>query len=148
MKFKFVFAKLLEHRRKLEDIARKNYLEAQAKVDTSMRMLDGFYEQVEHARKQAGELSQTDGPHAASLGQIDQFINGQKIRIERQRAEVRELMGEAERMQELLIEAAKETKTLDKLRERRHEEYKVKRKKMELKEADELVVTRFRRASE
>ena len=88
------------------------------------------------------------GKHAPALSHIDQFINGQKIRIEKQRQLVRELMGEAERLQEILIEAAKGRKTLEKLRERRYSEFRTIRKKAELKAIDEIVVTRYGRKND
>lgn len=148
MKFSFAFDRLLEHKRQLEHMARRNWLEAQAKVDESLRKLEQMYLQIDEARNRSSTLQIQGGQHAGALSQINDFIAGQKIRIERHRLEMRELMSEAERLQEILVEAAKEKKTLDRLRERRLEEYKLRRKKMELKAVDELTVTRFRIKSE
>lgn len=144
MKFEFPFEKLLDHKRQLEDMARREWLEARAKVDESMRQLDRMYADIDEARKRAARLQAEGGAHAGALVQINDFISGQLIRIERHRLVLRDLMGEAERLNEILIEAAKEKKTLDKLKDRRREEYKQRRKKLELKAADELVVTRFK----
>ena len=148
MKFTFSFQKLLDHKRALEDVARRNWLEAKSSVDRADAELKAMYGQIDQARMRVGDLEREGGPRGPALAQIDEFINGQKIRIERHRLRMRELIAEAERLQEILIEAAKERKTLDKLRERRLEEYKVQRKKRELKQVDELVVTRFRRGEE
>lgn len=144
MKFTFAFEKLLEHKRQLEQVARRNWLEAQAKVDESMRKLDEMYTQIDDGRKRISDLQIKGGAHLGSLVQISEFILGQKIRIERHRLDLRELLIEAERLQEIVVEAAREKKTLDKLKERRFEEYKRLRKKIELKQMDELVVTRFK----
>ena len=145
MKFNFVFEKVLGHKRTMEDIARRDWSEAQAIADKSMRELEKMYAQVDSARVRASELETTGGRLGPELSQIDEFINGQKIRIERHREKVRELLGEAERLQAILVEAAKERKTFEKLKERRLEEYRGLKKKLELKEVDELIVTRFGR---
>jgi flagellar FliJ protein len=148
VKFEFTFEKLLGHKRTLEDVARREWSEAKAKVDAAMKILEEMYQLIDSSRLRAGEISSEGGAQTVALSQIDTFISGQKIRIERHRATLRELLGELERRQELLVEAAKERKTLEKLKERRLEEYKLARKKRELKRMDELVVTRFKRGSD
>jgi len=148
MKFEFAFEKLLAHKRSLEDLARRGYLEAEALVVAAKKELDGFYGHVEDSRLRSARLESRGGPMASALAQIDEFIRGQKIRIERQKLRLRDLMAEAERRQEILIEAAKERKTLEKLRERRLSEFRLRRKKNEMKAVDELVVTRFKRDDE
>lgn len=147
-KFKFAFEKLLDHKRTLEDIARREFFEAQRLVDEANRELERMYAQIDESRARALKLETEGGEKATSLVQIDEFINLQKIRIERHRMKMRELIAEAERRQDLLVEAAKERKTLEKLRERRLEEHAHQAKLAELKEVDELVVTRFKRLEE
>lgn len=148
MKFEFAFEKLLAHKRSLEDLARRGYLEAESFVVAAKKELDGFYGQIEDSRQRVARLESEGGPMASALAQIDEFIRGQKIRIERQKLRLRDLMAEAERHHEILIEAAKERKTLEKLRERRLSEFRLRRKKREMKAVDELVVTRFKRDDE
>jgi flagellar FliJ protein len=147
-RFAFSFEKLLNHRHKLEDLARRNWLEAQAQVDAATKKLGQIFEEIDQARSRVGELTRTGGRHAIALAQVDEFINGQKIRVERQRGEIRTLTTEAERLHEILVEAAKEKRILEKLRERQIDEFKFRRKKQELKEVDELVVTRFRHSKD
>jgi flagellar FliJ protein len=144
MKFKFSFEVLLEHRRKLEDVARREWGMAQEKVDLAKKELDEYYSQVDLARERVGTLSKTEGNHAGAFVSISEFITGQAIRIERHRLAMRELIEEAEIRRDALLEAAKETKTLIKLKEKRLVEFKLKAKKRELKEVDDLIVTRFK----
>jgi flagellar FliJ protein len=146
MKFEFSLESLLEHRRRIEDVAQRDWAEAQAKVDEAVAKLNDYYDQVDQARHRSAALENEGGAQSGALISIDEFIGGQKYRIEAQRQAIRELKTEAERRQEILIEAAKETKTLEKLKERQLEEFKLKRRKLEAKENDELVVTRFKRA--
>ena len=143
MKFEFSFEKLLEHKKTLEDIARRNWAEKQGELDKGLKKLEDMFGQIDESRQRALTLGTNGGATGPALVQIDEFINGQKIRIERHRASLRELMAEVERLHELLVEAAKERKTLEKLKERRLEEFKKLQKKREAKEIDELVTTRF-----
>lgn len=147
MKFEFPFEVLLDHKRKLEDAARREWVEAQRKVDEAAEKLKSFYDQIDESRKRAGSLEVQGGAQAPSLVAIDEFIKGQAYRIDNQRRIVRELMSIAEGLQEALLAAAQETKTLEKLKEKQFEQFKLKRKKMELKETDELVVSRHKRGN-
>ena len=146
MKFDFPFEKLLDHKRTLENEAVRYFNEAQSKLDEANVSLNTMFELVDHSRQRAGQLNQTGGAQLPELGMLSEFITGQKLRVERQRLTIRELSVEAERRQELVILAARERKALEKLREKRLEEFKKLRKKREEKEMDELVVTRFKRS--
>lgn len=144
MKFRFSFEKLLAHKRTLEDIARREYAEAQARVDAAEAELKRMYGQIDDSRKRALDLGLKGGTQGPALSQIDEFIRGQGVRIERHKLKIRELKTVAEEKQEALIAAAKERKIYEKLREKRLEEFKLLQKKHELKQVDDLVVTRFR----
>lgn len=104
-----------------------------------------MYGLIEETRKRAADREGAGDARGFEIAQLDEFVNGQKIRIERHRQKVRELMGEAERRHEILVQAARERKTFEKLRERQYEDFKLLKKKIELKEMDELVVTRHKR---
>lgn len=145
MKFSFAFEKLLDHRKMLEDLARKDYLLAASNVATAEGELRQMYDDIRESRNRAGELGRKGGAQGPALSQIDEFIRGQNIRIQRQREKIRELMAEAERKQLALVEAAREHKTLQKLKERRLADFKRALKKGDLKIIDEIVTTRFKR---
>ena len=145
MKFRFAYEHLLKHKKRLAELAAREFSEAQHKVDQANGKLRDMYELIEESRKRALDLTAEGGRKSGALAQIDEFITGHKIRIEHQRLVIRQLHLEAERTQEALIEAAREYKTLQKLRERRLDEFKHLVKKHELKQVDELVTTRFKR---
>lgn len=145
MKFSFPYDKLLDHRKMLEEIARKDYISARTQADDAEAKLRAMYDDVSSARDRAGRLEVMGGPQGPLLSLISDFIDGQKIRIERQRQTIRELLAVVEEKHEALIEAAREHKTLQKLKERRLKEFKRQLKKKELKEVDEMVTTRFKR---
>ena len=144
MKFKFGYEKLLHHRQTIEDLARREMLLAQQIVDLANMELRGMYEQIDLARLRASNILREQGPHAVALAQIDEFIKLQHVRIDQHRVKLREMMAELEQKQAVLVEAAKEKKTLEKLKERRLHEFKRQNKKRELKAIDEVVTTRFK----
>lgn len=145
MKFKFAYENLLKHKKRLEEIAAKEFAEAQHQVAEANAELKRMYGLIDDARLRSLELESEGGQKGHVLVQIGEFILGQKKRIEGQSRVVRSLMMEAERRQEALMEAAREYKTLEKLREKRFKEFRDLVKKHELKVVDELVTTRFKR---
>ena len=148
MKFKFSYQKLLEHRKRLEELARDDYLLAQKLVMVAEEGLEKMYQQIDDSRTRAGTLSVKGGDQVASLVLIDHFINNHKLRIEAQRKKIRELKSTAEEKQQALVSASKEYKILEKLRERRVLEFKEIVKKREQKFVDDLVTMRFKRGEE
>jgi len=144
MKFRFSYQKLLDHRATLEDIARRDFYEAQNRVNMAERELREMYDQVSDARRRSAQLEQSEGNPASNLAMLNEFIVGQQVRIESQRKKIRQLMSEAESLHEKLVEAAKERKTLEKLKEKRFEEFRKMMQKKELKMIDEIVTTRHR----
>lgn len=147
MAFRFRLQKVLDHRLRLEDEAKREYLAAQANTLEAIRLLEQLYVAIDVARQRGHELV-TGGPDlrmTPTLQHTDLFINGQKIRIERQRTKVRELKTIEEEKQELLAQAAREKKTLEKLREKHLQEYRKERDRKEQEEADDLSVMRYGR---
>lgn len=144
MSYEFSLEVVLEHRRKLENEARRRWVEAQSLVDQAIAELNVMYDQVDAARASNLETERSGGTTAARLVANDNFIAGQKFRIEAQRMKIRDLKMTADELQEAMVEAAKETKTLEKLKERGFEEWKKERRKREMKETDELVILRHK----
>ena len=145
MKFKFSYQQLLEHRKRLEEMAHRDYLLVQKEVDVAEFELEKMYQQIDDSRQRIGLFQATGGNQVPSLALNDDFIIKQKIRLELQRKKIRELKSIAEEKQQALVIAAKEYKILEKLREKRVIEFKDLLKKRELKLVDELVTTRFKR---
>lgn len=145
MKFKFGYQQLLEYRKRLEDLAQRDYVTAKKAVDLAEEALEAMYQQIDDSRQRARMLEVQGGKQAPSLAFIDDFINKHKIRIEMHRKVIRELKQFEEIKQQALVVAAKEYKILEKLKERKMLEFKDILKKRELKQVDELVTTRFKR---
>lgn len=145
MKFKFSYEKLLAHKYTLEEIAQKNLAEAQRRLDTAKAELNALFQAVDEVRARAFEMERQGGQSQNSGAIADEFANGQKIRIAKQRDIIRERNMDVEQRQEELILAARERKTLEKLREKKLEEFKTDYKRKEQKEVDDMITMRFLR---
>ncbi len=147
MKFKFNLETLLSQRLREVDFAKKEYYEAQKKVDDIIKKIEMMWTEISESRIQMVKEQNLGGKKGQLLSSIDEFINGHKIRIEREKIVLRELLMIAEEKKEALIESAKEHKILERLKEKRFEEFKVVKKKKEAKENDDIATMRFKRSS-
>ncbi|MDZ4677635.1 MAG: flagellar export protein FliJ [Oligoflexia bacterium] len=146
MKFKFSYEKLEEYYKQQEQIASRDYNESMAHLDNEKQRYQNMFEELDVAAEDGAALrARPEGAPIARLVQIDDYIDGQKINIARQREIVINHTHIVEQKQEILIAATKESKTYEKLRENQFTAFKQKLKKHEAKVNDELVVTRFRR---
>jgi flagellar export protein FliJ len=147
MKFRFKLDSLLKHRGTLKDQAQKEYADAQAKVNECLAEIERMYDQIDESRLL---ISQTEknakDQQTPVFVSTHEFVDGQKIKIDRKRKEARELMVAAERKLEALIEATREYEVLKRLRERQHVEFKKVEKKRDVKRIDDLVTMRFKRS--
>ncbi len=146
MKFKFRLETLRKHRKNLEEIARRNFAEAKNLSDGILKQIDEFYDSGDKAREYAGRvLEETTDANPALLQLSDEFMERNKVRIERKKGEFREALVLTEEKQQLLVDAARETKVLDKLKEKKKEAFIKKLKKIDRKNTDEVVVQRHGR---
>ncbi len=148
MKFKFPLQTVVRHRKIKEDLAQKDFLEAQAELNKELQNLKFLEEQLHQAHVQAHNLEVAGGMQGPALSQIHEFKKGQVLRIERQKMRISEVEKWVEERREILRQAALEYKIIEKLREKKFEEYKLERISKEQKEADEQSILRFRKNAE
>jgi flagellar FliJ protein len=144
MKFKFSYESLLEHRKLEEEIARRDFYEAQNNLDEQKAIYKELYTRLHEIEKESSQMQAAPIIPIEELRERDEFMIGQKIKIQRQRDLVINFTTIAEGKQEILINAAKERKILDKLKEKQKLEFKKALAKKEAKQTDEVIVTRFR----
>lgn len=138
MVFKFGLDSVLKHRKRLEEVAQREFAEAQAAVDAVLARLEEMYKRMDEVREEIQSIQLSN--RADKIEQIrgmEFFINGQKARIEQVRQEARTLLQVAEAKQEDLIYAAREKKVLVKLKEKRWAEYREWRERIEAKMMDD-----------
>ncbi|MGE4132921.1 MAG: flagellar export protein FliJ [Bdellovibrionales bacterium] len=146
MGFRFGLSSVLKHRQRLEDIAQREYAEAQQAVDEILSQIEAMYREIDETRAAIFSAQQSGRTRDLQvIHQMEAFIDGQKIRIERTRLRARELLMTAEEKLEALITAAREKKILMKLKDRKFEEYKAWMNRLEAKALDDMTMTRTAR---
>lgn len=146
MAFRFALEAVLKHRGRLEDMAQREFMEAQNAVDECLRTIEAMYKRMDEVREEISEAqSKGSSENIQKILEMEGFIQGQKIRIEALRLKARELMAIAEAKQEALIEAAREKKILVKLKEKRKKDYLDHMQKIEAKELDDMTMVRHGR---
>jgi flagellar FliJ protein len=145
MAFHFKLEKILQHRKNIENLARRDYIEAQAKLNEEKARLESYYKSIDKARESAyGVQSKGGAQTAESLCQIHDFIKGTEILIERQKLKVREEAKIVEDKQEILREASIEYKMIERLKEKKKEEYRLDLRKLEEKKLNDINTIRFK----
>lgn len=143
MKFKFSLDAVLKHRKRLEEVAQREFAEAQAAVDDCLRKIEAMYKRSDEVREEV-LVAQKSGKSSSveSIREMELFLAGQKIRIETLRQHARELLQIAEQKQEALIQAAQDKKSLEKMKDKRKAEWEAWIRQIESKELDDMTTVR------
>lgn len=142
--FRFNLENVLKVRRTAENLAQRDFQLAQAALQEEYDRLQKMIDEKAGAYRERHHLEVAGGLPAAGLGQVQDFLMGQEILIQRQRAKIQEFETQVERLREILRERAIETKMIEKLKEKRREEFIQERNRRDVKEADDQSMMRFR----
>lgn len=142
MAFNFRFEFLLNHRLRLEEMAQKDYMEAKAKLDDCLAGIQKMYTSIDESRGRIAQMQKDGQSVICRIQEEELFMAGQAVRIDRERQKARELMIVAEEKQELLLEAAKNRKMIEVLKDKKAQAYKKDMRLREAKQLDDLVVMR------
>jgi len=145
MAFRFSMESVLKHRKRQEEVAHREMIEAQHLLEICLQGIELMYQQVDDTRQTISE-SEKSGARVDLQWILtsEAFIEAQKLRIHKERLRARELIGAMEAKQEALVERLHERKIIEKLKERRHQEYRERLAKLEQKENDDLNNSRHR----
>jgi flagellar FliJ protein len=137
---------VLKHRHRLEEVAQREFAEAQTAVDRCLAEIESMYQRLDEVREEisAAQMRGSAG-ELELIREMETFVTGQKVRIERLRLKARELLMIAEEKHEALIFAAQERKVMVKLKEKKFTEYRTWLARMEAKELDDVVSARTAR---
>ncbi|HND85018.1 MAG TPA: flagellar export protein FliJ [Pseudobdellovibrionaceae bacterium] len=143
MAFQFPLQRVLDHRKTKENIAQKEYQEARhllaletEKLEQMQKDLSNSYEFV------SGSHQSSFSPQASQ--QAVEFQNGQRRLIVKQEEKVRDLEVIVESRRVVLLSLTIDHKVIEKLKERKHEEYEFEVRKAEAAETDEANILRHR----
>lgn len=146
MAFRFGLETVLKHRHRIEEVAQREFADAQAAVDQCLSEIEAMYRRLDEVREEILAAQQRgSASELEMIREMETFVTGQKVRIERLRLKARDLLIVAEEKHEALITAAQERKVMVKLKEKRFAEYKTWLARMEAKELDDVVSVRTAR---
>jgi flagellar FliJ protein len=145
MKFKFPLEKVMQHRKILEDLAQREFQEAQAELNVQLQKLEEMQQAVIEARDQAFRRQSEGGKTSPALIQVDDFLKGQDIRMDRQKERIKECESLVEKLREILRQKAIDYKIIEELKEKQFKEFKIEQRKREQKIADDMSIMRYRR---
>ena len=145
MKFNFKLEKVLQHRKTLEDVAQRDFLQAEFELRNERNKLTILENEIVSARDNAYRLQSVGGRASPGLVQVDTFIKGQEIRIDRQKERIKECESLVENLREILRQKAIDYKIILELREKKLAQFKEERRYREQKRNDDLNIMRYRR---
>ena len=139
-RFKFRLQRVLDHREIIQEKVKNEYLEALKKVNEKEAHLESMTQAILTSRENVFRSSSPD-----SHVQTHEFIQGQQIKIQREKLELRTLRMDLEEKHERYIQAFRDVKILDSLKERKKGEHKREALKDEQKVYDDNTLMRFKR---
>jgi flagellar protein FliJ len=148
MKFKFKLEVLLKQRQIQVDADKKNFADKQ----------NEFYQQEEVlfemilAKKKAMQDRSKEVVHKlnwqVNVHQLNEFISGQDLRIENQNKRLRTIEKEVEILRQILLKSITEARMVEKLKEKKKDEFIKNMNYEEQKELDEIVSLRYESGNE
>lgn len=145
MKFKFRLDFLIKHNKDKEKQALIEYSKAVSAVSDVNNEIKASMDRVNQCRQHICDVEAKGGNIGATVIMEVDFINrlGLKIKDAERRLVAANEFLEEQRL--LLVEAQRETKKVELLRERKFEEFKKAKKLREQKSIDDMITSRFKR---
>jgi|GEM_PF-4127970 len=141
--FRFSLEILLKHRRMQEQEAKVQLALVRVELTTEQERLKNLESEKTAAITGRHALAAGGGTASSGLDQANQFLGLQDIRMERQKVVIAEVESRVEKCLEILRHKAMESKIVERLKEQRFDEFKIENRKLEQKEVDDMVTTRF-----
>ncbi len=143
MKFRFTFEKVLKHKEILEGQAQKDFMEISVKLKEQEKFLEELKGDLKKAYIDKHNILLMGGEVAKYLSYFHDFFITQKKLIEQQEQIIRGLNKIVEEKRHRLVEASREKKTFEKLKEKHKLEFKKKMNKQEQKRIDEVNILQY-----
>ena len=147
-RFKFSFETLEKVRKARENEALRVLAEAQTKqrlaVEEKNRFISDLHGSLERRAAIASGTQNLIGIGTSPLQIEDLFIEGQKIRIQRQETVIFRAMKQVEKAMRAYLLTRRATRMIERLREKALEEHRAAVKKFEQRELDDLILMRNR----
>ena len=145
MKFKFSLEKVLKHRNLQMDLARRDFINAQNILDEAIATRDNMIAEKQKNTLHRSQIVGTKSGWQDEAAQINLYLSGQDLRIARQNESLKKLEKEVESYREILLKALTEAKMIERLKEKKKEEFIKTYLENETKELDEISTLRYAR---
>ena len=145
MKFKFSLEKVLKHRILQMDLARRDFITAQNVLDAAIATRDNMIAEKQKNILHRSEIVGAKTGWQEEAAQINLYLSGQDLRIARQNESLKKLEKEVESYREILLKALTEAKMMERLKEKKKEEFIKTYFENETKELDEISTLRYAR---
>lgn len=144
-KFKFKLEKVLMQKNIAADIAQKDFGEAMAARNMEEQKLHEMIDLKNRTLEDRSKIVESRTDWASDVNQINEFLQGQDLRIKNQHLRLQRAENLVESRREILRQKVSEVKILEKLREKQKLQYEADVARMEQAEVDEVAVLRFSR---
>ncbi len=139
--------KVLEHRKVQEDLAKADFQFSLSRLNTEIEYLQELVDQKKKARIKSFEIEKSGNvPSPLRNGILEEssrFQNLQDVRIENQKLVIAEIEKEVESKREILKTKAIEYKIIEKVKDKKKQQFIEDANKSEQKENDEISILRF-----
>jgi len=139
--------KVLEHRKVQENLAKTDFQVAQSRLNEEIETLQNMIDQKKKARIKSFELETgSDVPNSLKNGILEESSRFQKlqdVRIEKQREIIAGWEKEVESKREILKTKAIDYKIIEKVKDKKKQQFVEENNKKEQNENDEISILRF-----
>lgn len=144
MKFKFRLQKVLEARKVLQDLAHKEFQDAMNLLTIEETALQDLENKKSTSYQRLGQLQDRGGLSVSrELQDIHSFQQGLIIRREKQVLKIRQAQDLVEKKREILQQVTIEYRMVERLKEKKLQEFMQDAAKEAQKESDEMSILRF-----
>lgn len=141
-KFKFKLEVVLGERKRVENLKLREYSLALQIMQKMIAEKSAMEKRLAEAIDEATKLNELPENNIGQIMAIDSFIKSLKIRLGWKRQEIERGNKLTERTRLEYVKASQKTKTLEKLKEKKIEEFKEVLHKRELKQMDDIYIMR------
>lgn len=141
-KFRFSMESILKIKYSLEEQKKQEFGMAMKKLEAEKILLNSLNKRREDSVA-TFKVNVSSAINPKESAEFSNYIEALKFKIEEQAIKVKRANAEVEKKREELVEATKEKKKFEKLKENQHENYIIEEKRSEQRVTDEIVSYKY-----
>lgn len=144
-KFQFRLQRVMEMKEEVEKQRMVDLAEVKKRVTRELEALEKLREEDQNCRAHIKERGSQKRINPATMDMIYRYLKKLEADIDTQQGKVSDVKDEMEKKRQVLLDAAKERKILEKLKDRKKSDYLSDLSKKEQKTLDEISAVKFSR---